>query len=54
MKQKTLGAGRYFLGMQAGLGTRNVTHGLEMTTVCYETEKTLNAGRYFLGMQAGL
>ncbi len=32
-------AGRYFLGMQAGLGTRNIAHGPEITTVCCETEK---------------
>ena len=25
--------------MQAGLGTRNIAHGPEITTVCYETEK---------------
>ena len=40
MEQKTLEAGSYFLGMQAaGLGTRNIAHGPEITTVCYETEK---------------
>ena len=38
--------------MQAGLGTRNIAHGPEITTVCYEI--ALEAGRYFLGMQAGL
>ena len=25
--------------MQAELGTRNIAHGPEITTVCYETEK---------------
>ena len=25
--------------MQAGLGTRNIAHGPEITTVCYEIEK---------------
>ena len=25
--------------MQVGLGTRNIAHGPEITTVCYETEK---------------
>ena len=33
--------GRYFLGMQAGLGTRNIAHGPEITNVCYEIEKPL-------------
>ena len=37
--RKTLEAGRYFLGMHAGLGTRNIAHGPEITTVCYEKEK---------------
>ena len=36
-----LKAGIYFLGMQVVLGRRNITHGLEITTVYYEIEKPL-------------
>ena len=33
--------------MQAGLGIRNIAHGLEITTVCYETEKPLRRADIF-------
>ena len=38
MKKKNPRDGQIF-SMQAGLGTRNIAHGPEITTVCYETEK---------------
>ena len=38
MKKKNPRGGQIF-SMQAGLGTRNITHDPEITTVCYETEK---------------
>ena len=51
--EKTLEAGRYFLGMQAGLGTRNIAHGLEITTVCYEIEKPSRREDIFEGEPHG-
>ena len=39
--------GRYFLGMQAGLGTRNIAPVPEITTVCYEIEKPLRRADIF-------
>ena len=38
MKKKNPRDGQIF-SMQEGLGTRNIAHGPEITTVCYETEK---------------
>ena len=39
MKQKNPRGGQIFSRDAGGIGTRNVTRGLEITTVCYETEK---------------
>ena len=33
--------------MQVGLGTRNIAHGPEITSVCYETEKPLRQADIF-------
>ena len=38
MKKKNPRGGQIF-SMQAGLGIRNIAHGPEITTVCYETKK---------------
>ena len=39
--------GRQIFSMQVGLGTRNIAHGPEITTVCYET-KNPRSGQIFL------